>query len=216
MIKTIEIKEWYNKKDILEKYPISDTTYKKKIQKLKDIEYAPYTKMIDKEIQNSNLKVIKERIIHHSVLDDLFGDIRMPNKNQIKKLKKWVRNSKWGWFCNIVPSKGTILDNKEKINYFFVLLRKELKNTSGITMFYSIEKNSKDEYYHTHFLLYFNEHEIKKETITSLLKIVCDDEENKQRIFCEEYNYKVFLDSGKDYTHKLDNCFGYDVLKYVY
>jgi len=43
-------KEWFNKKEILDVYPIGETTYKKRIKKLLDPTYSGSTRFVKKSL----------------------------------------------------------------------------------------------------------------------------------------------------------------------
>ena len=56
MLNNKEIKEWFSKNEILELYPIGLSTYKKRIKKLSSPPYNSYSRILNKSIDNSNLK----------------------------------------------------------------------------------------------------------------------------------------------------------------
>lgn len=205
-------KEWYNKKDILTIFPIGISTYKKRISKLKNNKYHNLTKLVKKRIQNSNLKFTTERLIHYSVVNELFGNVRAPSKNNTEKIQKWINNVKWDWFCNIVPSKTLPVELRGKMKYFFSQLKKEFKFINP-QLFYSIEKNSNDDYYHCHFLLKTNGDLSNMKDIERLLKFVCENNSKfETRIFIKPYNHDVFQNRGIMYSSK-DFSIDYDLLK---
>lgn len=205
-------KEWYNKKDILSIFPIGISTYKKRISKLKNYKYHNLTKLVKKNIENSNLKFTTERLIHHSIVNELFGNVRAPSLNNTEKIQKWINNVKWDWFCNIVPSKTLPVELKGKMKYLFSQLKKDSKFINP-QLFYSIEKNSKDDYYHCHFLLKTNGDLSNKEDLESLLKVVCESNSKfETRIFIKPYKQDIFQNRGVVYSSK-DFSIDYDLLK---
>lgn len=207
------IKEWYEKKDILKIYPIGITTYKKRIRRLNTPELIQYTRFIRRELPGSNLKHIQVREIHFSILDELFGKIRTPSLKNIHKIISWVNNQKWNWIGNIVPSKTYPIELKRKMEFLFSHLKKTLKNNSGLTLFYSIEKNTQDDYFHSHFLISETDCQIEKETILKQLELIAEENNAKEkRIYLKEYDFKNFGKSGADYSVKELN-YGFDVLK---
>jgi hypothetical protein len=207
-----ENKDWYNKNEILKKYPIGATTYKKRIKKLENPIFKDYTRMVEKNLENSNLKKIQIREIHLSILDDLFGKIRLPNKNKKDNVIKWVNNSKWDWFGDIVPCKTRANEIAGKMNFVFSRLKKLYKK-SNITIFYSIEKNTNDDYYHAHFVLKDGFEGLSMKKIIEMLELVCEENTGKEtRIYLKRYDYKNYGTSGSNYTLK-NLEIGYDLLK---
>jgi hypothetical protein len=203
---------WYTKEEIMRKYPMGITTYKKKIKKLKDLKYSNYTRLIKKELNNSNLKYIIVREIHSSIIDEVFGDVRLPSKSNIDKVIKWVNCNKWDWFCNIIPSNAFPNELIVKIEFFFKKL-KEICST-GVKLFYTIEKNTKDNFYHCHFLIKTEDDRIDKKLIESLLSDVCEPNTKREnRIYVEQYNFEKFNSKGSDYSVKNMNI-GFDLLSF--
>ena len=207
-----EKKEWYNREDILNLYPIGITTYKQRIKKLNTSELSGYTRMIIKPLNNSNLKNIQVRETHRSILDDLFGDIRLPNLKNTTKVIKWVNNNTWAWFGDIIPCNSYPIELKGKMNFVFNQLKK-LDKKSNIILFYSIERNTKDDYFHSHFLIKDDECSIKSELIIQQLELVCEKNTAvEKRIFLEPYDYHNHGTNGSNYTLK-DFKYGYEILK---
>lgn len=203
---------WYTKEEIMRKYPMGITTYKKKIKKLNDSKYSNHTRLIRREIINSNLKYIIVREIHSSIIDEIFGDVRLPSKSNIDKVIKWVNCNKWDWFCNIKPSNAFPNELKVKIEFFF----KRIKGScsKGIKLFYTIEKNPKDNFYHCHFLIKTEGGKLDKKEIELLLSDVCEPNTKREnRIFVEQYNYEKFKSKGSDYSVK-NMQIGYDLLSF--
>jgi hypothetical protein len=205
-------KEWYNKSEILELYPMGITTYKRRIRKLSNPIFSNYTRMVLKKLDNSNLKYIKVREIHRDILNDLFGNVRVPNLKNINKIIKWVNNNTWDWFCDIIPSKTYPSELIGKMNFVFSELKK-LNRECKVTLFYSIEKNTEDEYYHSHFLIKNELCRLSKNEIMDILELVAEKNTSKEtRIFLEPYNYNNFGKRGSNYTLK-DFLYGYEILK---
>jgi len=206
-------KEWLSKNEILNLYPIGLTTYKKRIKKLREKKYIKHTRLIRKELNYSNLKTTIERQIHYSVLNEIFGGVRTPSLTDIPKLNKWINLNKWDWFCNIIPSKSYPIELRKKMEYFFSQLKKNNLVSSKPILFYTIEKNSGDEYFHCHFLLKTGESNIDKPFIETLLKDICEQNNRLEtRIWVKPYNYEVFHTRGSSYTAK-DFSIDYDLLK---
>jgi len=212
LLKSMIKKEWYNKKDILIMFPIGVSTYKKRISKLNEYRFHNFTKLVKKNIENSNLKFTTERLIHHSIVNELFGNVRVPSLNNTEKIQKWINNVKWDWFCNIVPTKTYPVELKGKMNYFFSQLKKDSKYIKP-QLFYSIEKNSKDDYYHCHFLLKTNGDLSIREELEILLMSICEGNSKfETRIFIKPYNHDFFQNRGVLYSSK-DFSIDYNLLK---
>lgn len=194
-------KEWYNKTDILNLFPINYTTYKLRIKNIPP----------DKTRFVKSVKGKETREIHYSVLDELFNKRRKLSSIEKTKLGhtiKWVNNNNWNYFCNIKPEKATIEENVEKMKLLFEKLSIIKKD---ITFFYSIEKNTKNNYYHSHFLIDCREDMVSEEEIAIILEYLV--EPNTKR---EKKNYVVPYDitygkKGAIYSTKT-KIYAYDVL----
>lgn len=205
-------KEWYNKEDILKIFPIGVTTYKQRIKKLNTPQLSGYTRMISKPLEDSNLKKIQVREIHSSVLNELFDKVRLPSINNIAGVMKWVNNTTWSWFGDIIPCKTYPLEIKGKMNYLFDRLKK-IDKECKIALFYSIEKNTEDDYFHCHFLIKVNSCELPKEVIIEQLELIAEQNTSKEtRIYLKPYDYKNHGKNGSKYTLK-DFQYGYEILK---
>jgi hypothetical protein len=194
-------KEWYNKTDILNLFPIKETTYKLRIKNIPT----------DKTRFVKSKKGKESREIHYSIIDELFNKRRKLSSKEKTKLYhtiKWVNNHKWDYFCNIKPVKATIEENVAKMKLLFEKLSIIKK---GITFFYSIEINKKDNYYHSHFLIDCREDMVSEEDIATILEYLV--EPNTKR---ETKNYVVPYDikfgkRGAIYSSKEEQYF-YEVL----
>lgn len=215
MQKLQEYKEWLNKKEILEIYPIGITTYKRRIKKLNNPQYQRFTRMVSKKIENSNLKEIRVREIHKSVLEELFSSSRIPNSSDYEKVIRWVNHHRWEWFCDVIPSHCYPRDLKNKMHHFFNNLKKKLKGKHRVILFYSIEKTEKDGYYHSHFLIDSNKSGISKKEIKELINDICEENTRTEtRQFIEPYDYSRFGITGSNYTLKnLKYEYGCDILR---
>ena len=207
-----EIKEWYNKEDILRLYPIGVTTYKQRIKKLNTPTLSGYTRMTSKSLSNSNLKKIQLREIHKSVLKELFGEVRAPGLKNISNVIKWVNNTTWSWFGVITPSKTYPLELKGKMNYLFMELKKK-HSVCKITLFYCIEKNPEDNYFHSHFLIKDEFCKLSKDVLLEYLELIAEKNTSKEtRIYLKPYDYKNYGTNGSNYTLK-ELQYGYEILK---
>lgn len=194
-------KEWNTKKDILKTYPLSKSTYKKRI---KDIDPTK-TKFIKSKTGSPT------RLIHHSVIDELFRQRRRLSPKEYKQTIKWVRIHYWNYFGDIVPVSSTIEDLKAKMRLLFKELKKLQMEEKQLNLFYAIEKNTNDEYYHAHFLIDCAKDMIEIEDIITILEILCDPNTNKEsRIYLKEYDLS-YEKGGAIYNSKEERYF-YELL----
>lgn len=199
----IDKNKWYNKVEIMDIFPIGITTYKNRIRRLKNIKYSPYTKMITKSLVGSNLKKVEERLIHGSVLPELFGDIRLPNIYDKEKIGKWILNKNWEWFCNIVPCNSYPIELKSKMEFFHKKLKELLGCKSKIDIFYSIEENTNDPYYHCHFLIKSKPSILSVDQLIPLLEMTTEENNRKEkRIFVAPYDKGKYQNRGISYSNK--------------
>jgi hypothetical protein len=206
-------KEWYNKREILEIYPIGISTYKKRIKKLREPQYSGLTRLNQKELPNSNLKVISEREIHRDILDNIFGRVRLQSLDDLVFIKKWVNTNPWNWFCNIIPSHTYPRELESKINFIFKVIKKRISKKNELVIFYSIEKTEKDGYYHSHFLIRLDETILSQKQLIEILELVCEpNNQSETRIFVKPYDFQHYRRSGTNYTMK-DFKYGYGILK---
>ena len=197
----MQTKEWNTKKEILELYPISSSTYKKRI---KDIDPTK-TKFTTSKTSSPT------RLIHHSILDGLFRKRRRLGSKEFELTIKWVRNHYWNFIGNIVPVSSSIEDLKHKMRYLFDEIKKLQLNKNQITLYYAIEKNPNDNYYHTHFLIDCAKDMLELGDIEDKLTIICEPNTiNESRIYIEEYDMKYDKD-GAIYSSKEERYF-YELL----
>jgi len=196
-----QIKEWYTKEDILKIYPIKDTTYKLRIKEIP----SDKTRMVESPRGKDT------REIHHSVLDQLFQKRRKLSTTEIKKLKhtiKWVNNHTWNYFCNIKPVSSSINDNVNKMKYLYEKLSL-IKN--NITMFYSVEKNFYNKYYHSHFLIDCATDMLSVKDIEHILEnIVEPNTIGDTKSYIKKYEV-IFGKRGAEYTSK-EEAHHYEIL----
>jgi hypothetical protein len=196
-----QIKEWYTKEDILKIFPIKHTTYKLRI----------------KGIPSDKTRMVKSprgkdtREIHHSVLDQLFQKRRKLSTTEMKKLKhtiKWVNNHSWNYFCNIKPVSASKEDNVKKMKYLYEKL--SLIN-SDITLFYSIENNFYDKYFHTHFLIDCATDMLSVKDIEDILSTIVDpNTKGDIKTYIKKYD-EIFGKRGAKYSSKEEAHF-YELL----
>ena len=187
-----QTKQWYTKKEILELYPISNSTYKTRI---KNIDTSK-TKFIPSDVGSP------KRLIHVSELDNLFRERRRLSKRDYKQTIKWVRNHNWNYIGNIVPVSSSIDDLKYKIRFLFEELKKQQIENNQLTLFYTIEKNPNDNYYHSHFLINCEKDMIDQTEIINKLEIICEPNTKQfSRIHLETYDNK-YGKGGAFYSSK--------------
>ena len=195
-------KQWYNKQEILNIYPISISTYKRRI----------------KNIPPTKTKIVKTergtpiRLIHESILDEVFRERRrLTKKEKETKIIRYVNNHYWSYKGNIVPVNGTIKNIKAIMKFFFDLLKQHQKNKRDLTLFYSLEKNPNDKYYHAHFLIDCRGDMIEKKKVMDTLKLLCDNNTpGETRIYLKKYDF-FYEKRGALYATKEEN-YGYELL----
>ena len=181
----MQTKEWNTKKEILETYPISLATYKKRIKNID----SSKTKFTTSKTGSPT------RLIHHSILDELFRKRRRLSSKEFKQTIKWVRNHHWNFIGNIVPVSSTIEDLKNKMRFLFDELKSLQMEKNQIILFYTIEMNPNDNCYHAHFLIDCAKDMLVLGDIEDKLAIICEpNTKNESRIHLEEYDLKF----GKD------------------
>ena len=194
-------KEWYNKKEILELYPISLATYKKRIKNIDSFK----TKFTTSKTGSPT------RLIHHSILDELFRKRRRLSSKEFEQTIKWVRNHHWNFIGNIVPVSSTIDDLKNKMRFLFDELKSLQMEKNQIILFYTIEMNPNDNCYHAHFLIDCAKDMLVLGDIEDKLAIICEpNTKNESRIHLEEYDLKFGKD-GAIYSSK-EIRFFYEIL----
>ncbi len=194
-------KQWYNKKEILELYPLSIATYKKRIKNIDPFK----TKFISSKSGSPT------RLIHHTILDELFRKRRRLSSKEFDLTIRWVRNHYWNFIGNIVPVSSSIDDLKNKMRFLFDELKELQMEKNQITLYYAIEKNSNDKFYHAHFLIDCARDMINLGDIEDKLAIICEPNTiNESRIYLEEYDVKFDKD-GAIYSSKEERFF-YEVL----
>ena len=196
------INEWYTKNEILKLYPISSSTYKQRIKNINPTK----TKFITSKSGSPT------RYIHHSVVDELFRKRRRLSSKEFEQTIKWVRNHYWNYFGDIVPGSSNVDDLIKKMRHLFDELKKLLMKKNQLTLFYAIEKNTKDKYYHAHFLIDCAKDMLVAEDIEDKLELICDPNSYKEgRIYIKEYDL-TYKKGGAIYNSKETRYF-FEVLR---
>jgi hypothetical protein len=176
---------WYTKKDVLNIFPITERTYFRKI------------KGINKDIRTKPLKNKKGKnttLIYYQDLKKLFPLKRIPtNLNDKELVRKYIGTSHWDYLGNITPEKTKKSEIIEKIKFLYSELKKLDKN---IILFYHLEGNTKDNFYHSHFLMNTT---LNQHTINEKLNLIC---ENDKGIDLQPYDYQTYHYRGSFYSNK--------------
>jgi hypothetical protein len=176
---------WYTKKDVLNIFPITERTYFRKI------------KGINKDIRTKPLKNKKGKnttLIYYQDLKKLFPLKRIPtNLNDKELVRKYIGTSHWDYLGNITPEKTKKSEIIEKIKFLYSELKKLDKN---IILFYHLEENIKDNFYHSHFLM---NTKLDQQTIYDKLNLIC---ENDKGIDLQPYDYQTYHYRGSFYSNK--------------
>ena len=195
------INEWYTKNEILKLYPISSSTYKQRIKNINPTK----TKFITSKSGSPT------RYIHHSVLDELFRKRRRLSPKEFDLTIRWVRNHYWNYFGDIVPGSSNVEDLIKKMRHLFEELKKLQMTKNQLALFYAIEKNTKDKYYHAHFLIDCAKDMLAAEDIEDKLELICDPNSYKERrIYIKEYN--LMFDKGGAIYNSKEQRFFYELL----
>ncbi len=181
--------EWYDKKDVLAIFPITERTYFRRL------------KQKSSQVRTKKLKNPKGRdttLIYYKDLLDCFEYQRRPKGlSKPESLRKYVGSSRWDFIGNIVPCKSSVYEIISKMNFLYDNLRKLDKST---VVFYNIEKNTKDDFYHSHFLISSS---LKKKEIKELLFLICENELiGEKRIDLKKYDFEKYQFRGSLYSDK--------------
>jgi hypothetical protein len=176
---------WYNKKDVLNIFPIKERTYFRKIRG------------INKDIRTKNLKNRKGKnttLIYYQDLKKLFTLKRIPtNLNNKELVRKYIGTSHWDYLGNITPERTKKSEIIEKMKFLHSELKKLDKK---FILFYHLEENTKDKFYHSHFL--FNT-TLDQKTINEKLNLIC---ENDKGIDLQPYDFHTYHFRGSFYSNK--------------
>lgn len=174
------MKDWIDKHSVMRWCSIRPTTYKKRLKMVNSL---------DKKIGYRGKTLINPDIVYST-----FCPNTLP-LNELKSIRSYSHSIEWDFFGNIVPVSSYPDDLKCKWEYLIDIWSRE---DEDVELVYSIEFNTKDNYYHSHFLL---KTVLSKKIIYKDLSIVCDENNRKNsRIHLTEFNPKIM--SGIDYNHK--------------
>jgi len=192
-------KEWYNIKEIGSLFQIKNTICKKRLELNKFL-----------LIEGETLKLLKSKrgkkthLYHYSILNDIFGVRNKPKDIKEKRVRvNYIGTTKWDYIGFITPQRSTLTDLKYKMKYLHDNLILTYGKKSGIKLFYSLEPNPNDKYYHCHFLVYSK---IKLEEL-SHLKYLLDiigggKKKDETPYIVRQYDYLNFGYTGSFYSFK--------------
>lgn len=184
--------KWYSKKDVLNVLSISERTYFRKLKKIgNDVRI--------KIVKNKRGK--DSKLIYFKDLHEVFCLKRNTTKTKVKELTlKDISTPVWSYIGNIVPEKSYTKDLVYKMKYIHQLLK---NHDSDSILYYSVEPNTKDLYFHSHFLIKSN---INTKDLYDILTLVCEENTRKtQRIHLDVYDYYSFNNRGLSYSSKKIN-----------
>ncbi len=189
--------------EILNKYPINNTTYNNKV------------KLLVNHPTDKNLTFIKhkKRFIDKTIVHKYFFPLRVPNYSQTEKKMKWLDFTKWDYFCCITPTSNNVKENIQLITEINKVLKNTFKLENSL-LFYSLELYDFTEYFHIHFLMKFEEEIPIESIIKTIRKIpkVKEDVINRNRypkpIDIQKYDWDRYGSSGVEYTSKLNLKWG--------
>jgi len=200
-------KEWYYFKEICSLYKIKATICKKRLRLNKSLLKEGETLILLKSNRGK-----KTHLYHFSILNDIFGIRKKPKDIKERSVRvDFIGTSKWDYIGFITPKRSSLIDLKYKMKYMYDQLILKYGKKSGIKLFYSLEPNPNDKYYHSHFLIYSK---IKMEELTYLkylLEIIAGDKNKFETPYIlRQYDYFNYGYSGSYYSFKEKSV--YDVL----
>jgi hypothetical protein len=181
--------EWYDKKDVLSIFHITTRTYFRKLKQM-----SPH-------IRTKKMKNPKGRdttLIYYKDLLDCFEYQRKPKGlSNPESLRKYVGSCRWDFMGNIVPGKSLVYELISKMYFLYDNLKKLDKST---VVFFNIEKNTEDDFFHSHFLIRSS---LKNKEIKELLFLICENELNgEKRIDLKKYDFEKYQFRGSLYSDK--------------
>jgi hypothetical protein len=89
------------------------------------------------------------------------------------------------------------------MEFFHKKLKELLGCKTKVDIFYSIEQNTKDPYYHCHFLIMSKPRIHSVDQIITLLEMITEENNRKEkRIFVEPYEKDKYQNTGTSYSNK--------------
>lgn len=167
-----EPKIWLSIKDMINEYPLSERQIRRRLSN----SIIPKNKIREQKSRRGN----PTKLYHHTITDELLRQRRKLSKNEKEKTIKWVNNHRWKMIGNIVPESSNVEINKTIIKEIYKDLKGIVPN-SDLKMFYSVERNTKDKYHHTHFLIGYKTSELTIRDIRNILERYVGKNTNKER-----------------------------------
>jgi hypothetical protein len=198
---------WYNINELTSLFGLSKTIIKKRLNK------SQLLLVEDKTFRTIKSKKGKPTNYYHiSILNELLGTRNKPRHIKIKLARRtYIGTSTWDYIGTILPERSTINDLKNKMRFLFERLETILGKRKGIKLFYSIEPNTEDKYFHCHFLIYSKTKSIDISLLKNELETIAGDKtKNRTPYLIKTYDYMNFGFSGSFYSFKDKSVF--DVL----
>jgi hypothetical protein len=195
---------WFNIDELNSHFKISKTIIKKRIKN------NPNLLIQDKTIHSIKSKKGKPtNYFHISILNDLLGTRNKPRNFKIKLARRtYIGTSTWDYIGTILPERSTINDLKNKMRFLLERLETKLGKRKGLKLFYSIEPNTEDKYYHCHFLIYSKTKSIDISLLKNELEIIAGDKtKDRTPYLIKPYDYMNFGFSGSFYSFKDKSVF---------
>jgi hypothetical protein len=195
---------WYSINELNNLFGLSKTIIKRRIKNNSDL-LVP-----DKTIKSIKSQKGKQTNLYHfQILNKVFG---VRNKPQLFSLvevrRKYIGSSKWDFIGTILPERSSVLDLQYKMKYLNQQIRSIYGKRYGIKLFYSIEPNPIDKYYHSHFLI---SSKIKIEDLTiinNLLEVIAGEKvKDKTPVKLEKYDFEKYGFTGSFYSFKHKSVF---------
>ena len=179
-----EPKIWLSIRDMIDEYPLSERHIRRRLSN----SIIPKNKIREQKSRRG----MPTKLYHYTITDGLLSKRRRLSENEKDKTIKWVNNHRWKMIGNIVPVGYNVEINKTIIKEIYKDLKGIVPN-SDLKMFYSIETNTEDNYYHTHFLI---------DSDSSNLTLI------KVRAILERYTGKNTYKERRIDLKKYDNRYG--------
>jgi hypothetical protein len=195
---------WFNIDELKSLFKISKTIIKKRIKN--------NTPLL---IKNKTIHSIKSKkgkptnYYHISILNDLLGIRKKPKSfSLLKDRRNYIGTSKWDYLGTINPERSTITDLKHKMRFFYNQLILKFGKKKGIKLFYSIEPNPNDKYFHSHFLIRSNTTIENTSFLLEKLNIIGGDKtKDRTPVQFNTYDFDKYQFSGSFYWFKDKSVF---------
>lgn len=171
---------WVDKHEIMRWCSIKPTTYKIRLKKVNTE---------DKKKGYRGKTLINPETVYSTFCPNTFP------VNELKSIRSYSHSIEWDFFGNIVPVSSYPDNLKCKWKYLIDIWTQK---DEGVDLVYTIESNTVDNYFHSHFLLKTC---LSKKNIYRDLSIVCDENNRREsRIHLSEFNSENGF--GVDYIFK--------------